>query len=119
MEDRVGNTDGIIQLGLLDETPVVKLKTPLDTLSHFLAEKLKLKEDERDLVVLRHELIIRWADGRREEKGINFVVYGEPAQTNGHSAMAVTVGFPAAIAAKMILDGKFSLRLIDFHDNNI
>lgn len=55
---------------------------------------------------MRHELIVRWSDGRREEKGINFVVYGQPANKGGHSAMAVTVGFPAAIATKMLLDGE-------------
>lgn len=54
------------------------------------------------MVILRHEVGIRWNDGRREERGINFVAYGQP---NGHSAMAMTVGTPAAIAAKMILDG--------------
>lgn len=58
------------------------------------------------MVILRHEIIVRWNDGRREEKGINFVVYGQPANQGGHSAMAVTVGFPAAIATKMILDGE-------------
>lgn len=67
--------------------------------------KLFSERDERDLVVLRHEVGIRWPDGRREERGINFVVYGQP---QGHSAMAMTVGKPAAIAAKMILDGKLS-----------
>ena len=36
-------------------------------------------------------------------RGVNFVVYGD---IDGHSAMAKTVGYPAAIAAKMILDGK-------------
>lgn len=60
------------------------------------------------MVVIRHELIIRWQDGRREERGINFVAYGEP---HGHSAMAVTVGTPAAIAAKMILDGNIFLKV--------
>lgn len=61
-----------------------------------------LEPHERDLVILRHEVGIRWQDGRREERGINFVAYGQPG---GHSAMAQTVGKPAAIAAKMILDG--------------
>lgn len=69
-----------------------------------------IDSDERDLVILRHELIVRWNDGRREEKGINLVVYGQPAALGGHSAMAVTVGFPAAIAAKMILDGEIQQR---------
>lgn len=61
-----------------------------------------VEKGERDLVILRHEVGIRWPNGQREERGINFVVYGQP---NGHSAMALTVGQPAAIATKMILDG--------------
>lgn len=60
--------------------------------------------------MLRHELKIRWNNGDIEEKGINFVVYGQSANENGHSAMAVTVGFPAAIAAKMVLDGEIQQR---------
>lgn len=71
---------------------------------------VNLDETERDLVILRHEFIVRWQDQSREEKGINFVVYGKPAIEGGHSAMAVTVGFPAAIAAKMILDGEIQER---------
>lgn len=44
-------------------------------------------QTERDLVILRHDIGIRWQDGRREERGINFVVYGATANTDGHSAM--------------------------------
>lgn len=110
LADRVGNIEGIIKLGLLEEVPVLKLNTPLDTLSNYLATKLLFTEKERDLVILRHELIVRWADGNREERGINFVAYGEPAETGGHSAMARTVGFPAAIATKMILEGEIQER---------
>ncbi|XP_033150839.1 alpha-aminoadipic semialdehyde synthase, mitochondrial [Drosophila busckii] len=105
--ERIGDVEGIESLGLLDETPVVKLNTPLDTLSHYLSKRLAFEREERDLVVLRHEVGIRWPDGRREERGINFVVYGQP---QGHSAMAMTVGKPAAIAAKMILDGEIQER---------
>lgn len=64
---------------------------------------LYIGKDERDLVILRHEISIVWPDNSKEERGINLVVYGD---INGHSAMAKTVGFPVAIAAKMILDGK-------------
>lgn len=66
--------------------------------------------NERDIIILRHDIGIRWADGRREERGINFVVYGQPYASSGHSAMAKTVGFPAAIAAKMIVDGEIQER---------
>lgn len=61
-------------------------------------------------MILRHEIVARWSDNTREEKGINFVAYGQPASEGGHSAMAVTVGFPAAIAAKMVLDGEIQQR---------
>ncbi|KAF4532644.1 hypothetical protein B566_EDAN009825 [Ephemera danica] len=57
--------------------------------------------EERDLVVLRHEIGILWPDGRRELRGINVVTYGD---INGYSAMSKTVGYPAAIAARMVLD---------------
>jgi len=107
LSEQIGvSADGLENLGLLEDTPIIKLGTPLDTLSHYLSKRLAFNNDERDLVILRHEIIVRWNDGRREEKGINFVVYGEPSLNGGHSAMAVTVGFPAAIATKMVLDGE-------------
>ena len=59
---------------------------------------------ERDLVVLRHNIGIEWLDGQRELRHVNMVAYGEP---NGYSAMAKTVGYPCAIASKMILEGEF------------
>lgn len=71
---------------------------------------LNLGNDERDIVILRHEFIVRWPDNTREEKGVNFVAYGKPANQGGHSAMALTVGYPAAIATKMLLDGEIQER---------
>lgn len=105
--ERIGDVEVVESLGLLEDTPVVKLNTPLDTLSLYLSSRLAFERNERDLVILRHEVGIRWPDGRREERGINFVVYGQP---QGHSAMAMTVGKPAAIATKMILDGEIQER---------
>lgn len=55
------------------------------------------------MVILRHDIGIYWPDNRKEVRGVNFVVYGDNHQ--GHSAMAKTVGYPTAIATKMILDG--------------
>lgn len=34
------STDYIEQLGLLDDTPVLKLNTPIDTLSNYLSKRL-------------------------------------------------------------------------------
>lgn len=135
LAERVGNIDVIEELGLLEDSPVVKMGSPLDTLSHYLSQKLAFSEylllisssvqsfatkqilgqHERDLVVLRHDVGIRWNDGRREHRGINLVAYGQPAIHGGHSAMAVTVGFPAAIATKMILDGTISINSLVYY----
>lgn len=102
-----GAVDCLENLGLLDESGVVKMGTPLDTLTHYLATRLALEKYERDIVILRHDVGIRWPDSRKEIRGINLVVYGD---VGGHSAMAKTVGFPTAIAAKMILDGEIQQR---------
>lgn len=92
----------IEDLGLLEEDLVVKLNSPLDTLTHYLSRRLRYGPNERDLVVLRHDIGILWPGHKREERGVNLVIYGD---SKGHSAMARTVGFPTAIAVKMILDG--------------
>lgn len=64
------------------------------------------------MVVLRHEIMSRRSDGKREFRGINLVVYGSgSAATGGYvSAMAKTVGYPTAIATKMVLDGEIQNR---------
>ncbi|XP_058449645.1 alpha-aminoadipic semialdehyde synthase, mitochondrial isoform X2 [Malaya genurostris] len=110
LAERVYSIEGIEELGLLEDIPVVKMGSPLDTISYYLSKKLEFGDKERDLVILRHDIGIRWNDGRREERGISLVAYGQPAFKGGHSAMAVTVGFPAAIATKMILDGEIQQR---------
>ncbi|KAJ8667132.1 hypothetical protein QAD02_008794 [Eretmocerus hayati] len=122
LADRVGSesrAEAIEQLGLLDDTkPVQRLGSPLRTLSEHLAARLAYAPGERDLVVLHHEVRIRWPDGRLEQRDINLVQYGDvrasnssdPIPSNAHSAMARTVGYPAAIAVKMILDGEIQQR---------
>ncbi|XP_046412347.1 alpha-aminoadipic semialdehyde synthase, mitochondrial isoform X1 [Neodiprion pinetum] len=110
LADRVGSEDrmqAIEDLGLLKEDLVLKLNTPLDTLCNYLSKKLRLEENERDLIILRHDVGIIWPDNKREEKGINLVAYGNP---QGHSAMASAVGYLAGIATKMIIDGEIQQR---------
>nr|CAD7596494.1 unnamed protein product [Timema genevievae] len=134
--ERVGGSgtfrvEALESLGLLEDIHVIKLNTPLDTLSHFLSKRLAMGEalqfsgkslglalvfsfnvyfsrqhvsepHDRDLVILTHEIGILWPDGRRELRGIHLVSYGEP----GCTAMSRAVGIPTAIAAKMVLDGE-------------
>ncbi|KAH7976771.1 hypothetical protein HPB52_019157 [Rhipicephalus sanguineus] len=92
-------------LGLLDDTPVEKKNTPLDTLIFHLSNRLAYEPGERDLVIMRHDIGIQWHDEKKASipEHVDMVTYGDP---NGYSAMAKTVGYPAAIAAKMILQGE-------------
>jgi alpha-aminoadipic semialdehyde synthase len=108
--ERVGNEfrfEAIEKLGLLEDEPIAKLNTPIDTMTYFLSKKLAYKANERDLIIMRHDIGIEWPDGTQELRNINLVVYGDP---NGDSAMAKTVGYPAGIAAKMVLNGEIQYK---------
>ena len=58
---------------------------------------------ERDLVCLHHIFKLR-KQGRLETRTSTLVAYGQPLG-GGYTAMAKTVGLPAAIAAHLILQG--------------
>jgi len=57
------------------------------------------------MLVLRHEVEGRLKDQSIERHAIDLVVYGD---TSGDTAMAKSVGYPCAIAARMVLLGKLS-----------
>jgi len=104
ISERIGSasrTNALAQMGLLSEEKVEKLGSPLDTISNHLASTLSYGPSERDMILMRHDVLIKWPDNRRENRGINLVCYGDP---KGYSAMAKTVGFPCAIATRMVLD---------------
>ncbi|RWS12979.1 Alpha-aminoadipic semialdehyde synthase-like protein [Dinothrombium tinctorium] len=94
-------------LGLLDDKLIEKLGSPFETLTNYLAQRLAFRGKEQDLVIMRHNIGIEWPNGSKEVRDINLVVYGDP---NGYSAMAKTVGYPAAIAAKMLLEEEIQKR---------
>ena len=96
------------ELGLLNDELINKKLTPLDTITTYLQNKLAFGANERDLILMRHEVQIEWPNGKEEQRNINLVVYGEQnleksidgLNTKGFSAMAKTVGYPAAIAGQ-------------------
>lgn len=53
------------ELGLFDDTLVVKLDTPLNTLAHHLEKRLAYGKNERDLVILRHDIDIAWPNNSK------------------------------------------------------
>uniref|UniRef100_H2UYE1 Aminoadipate-semialdehyde synthase n=1 Tax=Takifugu rubripes TaxID=31033 RepID=H2UYE1_TAKRU len=97
--------DTLRWLGMLGEEAVPRADSVLASLAKHLEVKLAFDENERDMIVLRNDVGLRHPTGELETKHISLVVYGDP---DGFSAMAKTVGYPAAIAARMLLDGEIT-----------
>lgn len=79
--------------------------TLLDSFCALLQSKLQYSAQERDMVVMHHEFVMERPTGI-ERLESSLIEYGQPG---GFSAMARTVGYPAAVAAEMIADGKVSM----------
>jgi len=94
-------------LGLFSDEPIPgKPKTTiLDVLADRLLVKLPYEKNERDMIVLQHDFDAEYPDGRKEHITSALVAMGIPG---GDSAMARTVSLPAAIATRMILEGKIN-----------
>jgi alpha-aminoadipic semialdehyde synthase len=71
----------------------------LDAFCSILQEKLKYLPGERDMVVMHHEFGIQWNSREREKRTSTMIAYGNAE----YSAMARTVGFPAAMGTDMLL----------------
>ncbi|NXI43943.1 AASS protein, partial [Galbula dea] len=94
-------------IGLLSDEPVPAAETIVGALAKHMEMKLPFGTGERDMIVMRNEIGLRHPSGHLEDKFIDLVVYGD---SNGYSAMAKTVGYPTAIAAKMVLDGEIDAK---------
>ncbi|NXP83916.1 AASS protein, partial [Passerina amoena] len=94
-------------LGLLGDEPVPAADSIVGALAKHMEMKLPFGTGERDMIVMRSEIGLRHPSGHLEDKFIDLVVYGD---NKGYSAMAKTVGYPAAIAAKMVLDGEITAK---------
>lgn len=95
-------------LGLFsnDTIPIESVKiSPLDVLANILEEKLQYADGERDMLVMMHDFLAEYPDGKKERITSIMVDYGTP---NGDTSMSRTVSLPAAIASNMILQNKIS-----------
>ena len=95
-------------LGLDDqETTVNKgLCSPVDVLQFAMEKKLVLNKDDKDMIVMMHE-IESTVNGQQSTVKSSLIVKGDD---NLRTAMAKTVGLPLGIAAKLILNGKINLK---------
>nr|XP_006122637.2 alpha-aminoadipic semialdehyde synthase, mitochondrial [Pelodiscus sinensis] len=94
-------------LGLLEDEPVPIADSIVSALAMHMELKLTFGAGERDMVIMRNEIGIKHPSGHLEDKFISLVVYGDD---KGYSAMAKTVGYPTAIAARMVLEGEIDVK---------
>jgi len=94
-------------LGLFDEKGLPAEKgSSLDNLAALMIERLQYAKGERDMIILQHEFLARGQTGRNERIVTTLIDYGVPG---GDSSMSRTVGLPAAIASRLVLEGKIRL----------
>src|SRR5437868_10597093 len=92
-------------LGLDDDTLINKgLCSAADVLQAILEKKLALQPQDKDMIVMMHEIEYK-LQGKKHNIKSSLMVKGENSL---HTAMAKTVGLPLGIAAKLILEGKIT-----------
>jgi saccharopine dehydrogenase (NADP+, L-glutamate forming)/spermidine synthase len=91
-------------LGLLsDESLPTEKGSPLNILGAKMLEMLQYEEKERDMIILQHQFIASYPGDKKEKITSTLIDFGIP---DGDSSMARTVGLPAAISTRLILEGK-------------
>lgn len=88
-----------------DEIIPEKANSSADILKHLLETRLMLGEEDKDMVIMLHEIEYE-LQGEKKYLRSKLVIKGS---NNLHTAMAKTVGLPLAIATKLILNGTISL----------
>jgi saccharopine dehydrogenase (NADP+, L-glutamate forming) len=91
-------------LGLLSDEPLPSEKdSSLNILGAKMLEKLQFEEGERDMIILQHEFIASFGGDKKEKITSTLIDFGIP---HGDTSMARTVGLPAAISTRLILEHK-------------
>ena len=91
-------------LGLLGSDPLPGPDAPVDILTARMLEEMSYNEGERDMLVLQHTFMAEFPD-RREYITSTMIDFGIPG---GDSSMNRTVGLPAAVGVRFILEGRFT-----------
>jgi saccharopine dehydrogenase (NADP+, L-glutamate forming) len=90
-------------LGLFSDKPVITKKgTNSDVLVDLMLTKMAYGPGEQDMIIVHNELEVEFPD-RKERHISSMLVKGIPY---GDTAMARAVSLPAAIAARLVLEGK-------------
>jgi saccharopine dehydrogenase (NADP+, L-glutamate forming) len=89
-----------------DELIGLENGTPAQITEHILNKKWKLREGDRDMIVMWHRFYYE-LEGKRKQVQASLVAIG---QDSTYTAMAKTVGLPLAISAKLLMNGKVTSR---------
>jgi saccharopine dehydrogenase-like NADP-dependent oxidoreductase len=89
-----------------DKKITIKAGSPAQLLQALLEEKWLLKADDKDMVVMQHQIYYADAGGKECSSHAELVIEGKNQQ---HTAMALTVGLPLAVCVKNYLTGVFNL----------
>ena len=102
-------------LGLFSDKKIaIKEGTPAQILQALLEEKWLLKADDKDMIVMQHQIIYRDQNNQEKHMHSSLVLEGKNQQ---HTAMALTVGLPLAITVKNYLTKKFKLSGVQIPTN--
>ena len=94
-------------LGLLSEDSLPLTKgSALDILGARMLKKLQYGEGERDMIVLQHQFEASYPGGKKEKITSTLIDFGIP---HGDTSMARTVGLPAAISTRLILEEEIKM----------
>ena len=102
-EDRIHLYHRFEWLGIFKDEPLIEIEnpTPAQALQQILVHKLSLNDGDKDMLVMIHEFEYE-LDEKQYKISSHMVNIGEDQV---YTSMSNTVGLPAAICAKMILNG--------------
>ena len=106
-QDEVELFEKLKWLDIFEEIPIgIKDATPAQVLQKILERKWSLSEGDKDMIVMWHKFVYKIGN-TLHEKHSSMVIKGKDRR---NTAMAMTVGYPIAIATKLILNGKINLK---------
>jgi saccharopine dehydrogenase (NADP+, L-glutamate forming) len=95
-------------LGLFSSNQINRTEdSPFEVLSDLMIEKMMIKEDERDMVVMQHTFLASYPDGKQEVIRSRMLDFGT---LKTDTSISRTVALPAAVGVEMILEGKISAK---------
>ncbi|XBH64966.1 alpha-aminoadipic semialdehyde synthase isoform X2 [Aegilops tauschii subsp. strangulata] len=95
-------------LGLHEETQIPKdCSSAFTVICQRMEQRMAYGHNEQDMVLLHHEVEVEYPDGRPTEKHqATLLEFGKTENGRPTTAMALTVGVPAAIGALLLLQNK-------------